>query len=296
MGKIKIIITDIDNTLFDWVAYYANAFSAKLKKVEEVTGIPYDQLTKECKAIFADKSIEYPFVVQELSCIAEFCNQNVETMLNEVAEPSRAAFKDAAAPFLVPYKGVIYTLATLKKKYPDIPIVALTDAPRYVAMWRLNKLGLLRYFDAIFGLEDPKLPVDQYGNVKVDEKILLKHIKGSNFGFEGKIRVLPDEYEKPGIMGLQCVLMEYGIEDPKEALWIGDNVFKDIELGKKVGVTTAWAAYGSKNLTKKNLKTLSAWSPNENIVKHANVKELTEELPQPDIVLEQFEDILKHIE
>ena len=84
------------------------------------------------------------------------------------------------------------------------------DAPRYVAMWKLNKLGLLAEFDAIYGLPDPKIPIDKATQqVKVQQEILLKHLSRQDFDFPGKIRTLPDEYEKPGTRGLRTVLMDF---------------------------------------------------------------------------------------
>lgn len=288
---IKLIVTDIDNTLFDWVDYYANAIPPMLKEVESITKVPYAQLSKEASKVFTDHSIEYPFVVQELPSVIEYCNHDVDRMLREVAEPSRAAFKDAAAPHLIPYKRVIYTLDILSKTCPNIPIVALTDAPRYIAMWKLNKLGILHYFDSVFGLEDPMLPIDKYDRVKVDSDVLMKHIKKHSFDFKGKVRILPDEYEKPGVKGFKSILVEYEIEDPKQVLWIGDNVTKDVALGKKLGVVTAWAKYGATH-SKKTLKSLQDFAPQDNLAKHSNMHVLEAESPQPDLILESFDEIL----
>lgn len=291
---IKLIVTDIDNTLFDWVDYYANAIPPMLKEVEDITKVPYTQLAKEASQVFTDHSIEYPFVVQELPSVIDFCQHDVDRMLREVAEPSRAAFKDAAAPHLIPYRKVIYTLDILSKQHSHIPIVALTDAPRYIAMWKLNKLGILHYFDAVFGLEDPMLPIDKYDRVKVDSEVLMKHIKKHNFDFKGKVRILPDEYEKPGVKGFKSILVEYDIEDPQEVLWIGDNVVKDIMLGKKLGVITAWARYGATH-SKKTLRSLQDFAPQDNLARHSNMHELQVEAPQPDIILESFDQILNLI-
>lgn len=288
---IKLIVTDIDNTLFDWVDYYANAIPPMLKEVESITSIPYSQLAKEASVVFSEHSIEYPFVVQELPSVVDFCDHDVDKMLQQVAEPSRAAFKDAAAAHLIPYKKVIYTLDILSKAHPEIPIVALTDAPRYIAMWKLNKLGILHYFDAVFGLEDPILPVDKYHRVKVDSEVLMKHLRKHNFDFKGKVRILPDEYEKPGVKGFKSILVEYDIDDPQQVLWIGDNVTKDIALGKKLGVVTAWAKYGATH-SKKTLKMLQDFAPSDNMERHSNMHQLTAETPQPDVVLESFDQIL----
>src|SRR5690606_15434432 len=103
-------------------------------------------------------SIEYPFLVQELPSIRKHYGNNVDLMLNEAVRPARDAFMQQAAVHLKPYPDVMNVLETIRTDQPDLPIVALTDAPRYVAMWKLNKLGILHQFSAVYGLQDPVLP------------------------------------------------------------------------------------------------------------------------------------------
>ena len=73
-------------------------------------------------------------------------------MLKFAVSKGRDAFLNEAEGWLRPYTGVRSTLELIKVDHPNIPLVALTDAPRYVAMWKLNKLGLLSILDAVYGL------------------------------------------------------------------------------------------------------------------------------------------------
>lgn len=287
--NIKLVVTDIDNTLFDWVAYYGNAFPISLRYVADQTGIDYDLLLSESRDIFTQHSIEYPFLVQSLPSVIRGRSRR---QILELASNAREVFKSSALPYLIPYVGVETTLASLKKK--GIPIVALTDAPRYVAMWKLNKLGILHYFDAIYGLEDPKLPVSTDSEkVLVDEELLLKHLRQTNFNFQGRVRTLPDDYEKPGTKGFKTILMEFDLDKSelsRQIMWIGDNLKKDVELGSQLGVVTAWAKYGAAN---EGLQQLLQFSPLENIRKNASIED---SMSAPDIVLSEFSDILSYLE
>lgn len=294
--KLALVIFDIDNTIFDWVNYYVRSFRAMLSVVEQTIGTPYDQLAAEAARVFEHHgSIEYPFLIQELPSVIAHYEDNLDHMLGRLVEPAREVFKQTAIGLLKPYPGVPETFFHVRRAHPDTPIVALTDAPRYVAMWKLNKLGLLHEFDAVYGLADPRLPTDnRLGRVKVDPKILLKHLQQSNFGFKGKIRVLPDEYEKPGTRGLKTVLMDFEIDEDDEAksrtLWVGDNLRKDVGLGKRVGVMTAWAKYGT--ILDESLKTdLLLFSPPANVHKNASLDPQALDAPTPDFVLEQFSDL-----
>lgn len=228
----RLVVIDIDNTVFDWVQYYVTAIGALFAKVESLTGIPVATQAEEAREVFTRHgSIEYPFLIQELPSVVALYKKDIDRMLEHVVEPGRKAFLDAAGSCLVPYPDVVATLQKFKTRFPSLPLVALTDAPRYVAMWKLNKLGILPYFNAVYGLADPRIPTCEDNNrVKVDPGILLKHLQQSNFGFAGKIRILPDEYEKPGTRGLKTVLMDYELEEDKElrrqVLWAGDNLKK----------------------------------------------------------------------
>ena len=209
-SPIKLLVTDIDNTLFDWVTYYTTAIDALLQVVSSKVGVSLEVLSAEAKNVFeAHGSIEYPFLAQELPSVDKYYASDIDKMLIELVKPARAAFVEAGLKVLKTYDGVIDTLAEIRATYPDMKLVALTDAPRYVAMWKLNKLGILHSFDAVYGLPDPRLPTDNVqGRVKVDPEILLKHLQKKDFGYAGKIRILPEEYEKPGTRGLKMVLMD----------------------------------------------------------------------------------------
>jgi phosphoglycolate phosphatase len=295
-ASVALLVTDIDNTLFDWVAYYVAAFSALLTRVEGIIGVPYAKLAAESRDVFQTHgSIEYPFVIQELPSVIDHYGADIDGMLAAAVRQGRDAFLEAGRPYLKPYADVPVALRELRARLPGVPVVALTDAPRYVAMWKLNKLGLLDCFDAVYGLADPRLPTSSaHGRVKVDPEILLKHLQQKNFGFTGKIRILPDDYEKPGTKGLKTVLMDYELDESPAArrrvVWVGDNQRKDVGLGKALGVRTAWASYGRPDSAL--LTRLAAFSPPLNVHKNAAIPLGDPAAPQADIELTKFADMI----
>ena len=299
-NSIELIVTDIDNTVFDWVNYYVNAFTAMLDVVGNIIGVDPSLLAEQSKEIFSKHgSIEYPFLVQELPAVNDFYSTNIEGMLEYAVRPGREAFNKAAAPFLMPYHDVVETLGELRRRKPRIKIAALTDAPRYVAMWKLNKLGILPFFDAVYGLRDPKIPWCQLTHKpKVDNEIVQKHLQQNDFGFRGHIRTLPEDYEKPGTRGLKTVLMDFEKDDPLEnrrsVLWVGDNLRKDVGLGNKLGVRSAWAEYGTK-LGVGMLDRLATFSPAENVHRNVYIPMDHPDAPKPDVCFGTFSDLLREL-
>ncbi len=298
--RYQLVVTDIDNTVFDWVSYYVAAFNALLDTVAGIVGSSRETLANEARDVFtAHASIEYPFVIQELRSVNQFYGNNIDAMLSQAVSRGRDAFMQTAQKVLKPYSDVQSTFAAIRNHHPNLPIVALTDAPRYVAMWKLNKLGLLEFFDAVYGLADPRVPTCEVNRrVKVDPEILLKHLQQSNFGFKGKIRILPDEYEKPGVRGLKTVLMDYDLDESSEhrknVLWVGDNLRKDVGLGNRLGVRSAWAEYGTR-IDGAALAGLSTFSPTQNIHKNVYIKVDDPQAPKPNVVFSTFGDILKEL-
>lgn len=296
-SKFKLLVLDIDNTVFDWVYYYVNCLGAMLDKVSEITGVSSLQLATECKEVFTkEDTIEYPFVVQQLPSVLKYYSGDIEKMLSEAVDQARDIFLETSQNYLIPYEGVVETLNKIRSDYPNLKIAALTDAPRYVAMWKLNKLGILHDFDAIYGLGDPRIPVSKCRTKAiVSEEILIKHLEGSQFDFAGAVRVLPDEYEKPGKRGLKTVLMDYDLDEDKalwkEVLWVGDNVSKDVGLGNSMGITTAWAKYGT-GLPKELMETLKTFSPDINVRKNVSVSTELDGY-KPHFELRSFSDLIE---
>ncbi len=293
----KLIVLDIDNTVFNWVEYYVACMCSMMDTVQLITGIDRQVLFEESRPVFErEGSIEYPFLIQELPSVLRHYGHDVPRLLAEAVEEGRKAFNTTAKVTLKPYEDVIETLKRVKEIYPEIPLIALTDAPRYVAMWKLNKLGLLHYFSAVYGLPDPSIPIDEKTQeVKVDKEILVKHLQKSAFGFEGRIRILPDDYEKPGTKGLKTVLMDFEMETHLgDVLWVGDNLRKDVGLGKRLGVHTGWARYGTV-IRPEAKDILLQFSPQNNVAKNVALDPKNSESPQPDFVLESFSDIIPAI-
>ncbi len=288
-----LIITDIDNTLFNWINYYAKCYSGLVRYLSETFQLPYEKLVAESAAVFEKHgSTEYPFVVQELpSIVAQF--QSVDDLINQAVEPARQRFLEIAREALIPYPGVKDTLRSLRQS--GIKLVALTDAPCYVALWKLNKLNLLDTFDAIYGLPDPRIPTTADGAPKVHPTILMKYLRGANFGFTGHIRTLPENYEKPDPKGLKTVLMDFNLDsaqvDRKSIIWIGDNPKKDMWMGHQLGLTNVWAEYGIK-FNNEDKVIIDAFSSGH--ILHRNVsfgKSLTDEI-RPDHIIQSFPELL----
>lgn len=70
MKQVSVAITDMDNTLYDWVEIWYRSFSAMLEHLVKESGIDQDTLEKEIRAVFQQHGTsEYAFVIEELTSL-----------------------------------------------------------------------------------------------------------------------------------------------------------------------------------------------------------------------------------
>jgi FMN phosphatase YigB (HAD superfamily) len=237
---IRLVVTDLDNTLYSWVDYIVPAAEAMVDAVVRATGWPRLKVVQSLKAVYAKyESNEYPFALQESSLFTEFNDFGSFDKL--VIEPARMAFAEARRKYLKPYKTVVETLQALQAR--RIPVVALTDAPKNPVEQRLKRLGLDQYLTAAFTMPGFQFPSGPDGEALVAPDILQREEKGT-YRAACPVVELPREFEKPNPKGLSKVLQTYGMT-PAETLVVGDSLRKDIGVAKAVGCLDVFAEYGT---------------------------------------------------
>ena len=106
---IRLVVTDMDNTLYSWIDYIVPAVEAMVGAVVEATGFPRIKVVQALKAVYTKyESNEYPFALQESAIFEAFPEFGSFDKL--VIEPARSAFSEARKRYLRPYKGVVETL------------------------------------------------------------------------------------------------------------------------------------------------------------------------------------------
>jgi FMN phosphatase YigB (HAD superfamily) len=237
---IRLVVTDMDNTLYSWIDYIVPAVEAMVEAVVTATKWPRIRVVQSLKAVYTKyESNEYPFALQESSIFHEFNDFGSFDKL--IIEPARAAFGEARRKYLKPYKGVTETLTALKER--RLPVVALTDAPRNPAEQRARRLGFDVLLTSMYTMPGFTFPAGPDGEALVAPDIKLKQERG-HYQAACAVVELPRDYEKPNAAGLKKILTTYGMR-PDEVLVIGDSVKKDIAIAKEVGCHDAWAEYGT---------------------------------------------------
>jgi phosphoglycolate phosphatase len=288
---IRLVVTDMDNTLYSWIDYVVPAVEAMVGAVQQATGLPRLKVVQSLKAVYTKyESNEYPFALQESSLFQEFPDFGSFDKL--VIEPARIAFSAARRKYLRPYTGVVETLKALQAR--KVLVVALTDAPRNPAEQRVRRLGLDQHLAGLYTMPGFKFPEGPDGEALVAPDILQRHEKGEYRAACPTIE-LPRDWEKPNPAGLKKILGTYGLE-PREVLVVGDSLKKDIAIARECGCHDAWAEYGT-YVSIEYRERLDIISSNAITRRHAaHVFEMGQQAVEPTHALSNFRQVLQLVD
>jgi len=281
--KISTVITDLDNTLFDWMRMWFKPFRSFLDGLVAITGTPESQILNEIRAINQKyRTTEYSFLLYELPSLKE---------LNHGKDPYDQygalidSYKSQRDALLSLYPSVESTLRTIKAH--GTLIVGFTESIDFQAKNRVRKLGLDGLLDYLYSPEDHSIPEEvSFGNLR-------KH-EDSHYALRlTKQRFLPKGQLKPDSRLLDSILEEV-MANKKETIYIGDNLRKDMSMATNSQLIPVHAKYGEtvNHPGYGLLKKVSFWKDSE----IARETKFYEEKFQPDYTIHAFAEILDHFQ
>jgi phosphoglycolate phosphatase-like HAD superfamily hydrolase len=278
----KALITDVDNTLFDWVDIWYRSFAAMLNKTEEITGISKEELYTPISIIHQKYGTsEYAFVLDEIPVLRERYGARVAEELAPAIDAFRAARRDA----LCLYPGVMPSLKKLKAN--GITIVSYTESMSFYTNYRFRKLELDTVIDYLYSPPDHQLPCEDMGTLRKypHENYLLKHTVH---------RHTPQGEKKPNPRILSCILSDIGVR-PDEAVYVGDHPKKDIAMAQQAEVLDILASYGAAQHREQYelLRKVTHWSREEVEEERVMLAGVT---VTPTVIVESFDQILSQFE
>jgi phosphoglycolate phosphatase len=185
---MRLLITDLDNTLYDWVTYFAHAFDAMVEELSQVLDVERERLLAEFKTVHQrHHNIEQPFALFEIDSVQEQLGHLSREELFEALDGPLSAFREARDEKLRLYPGVEDTLRTLRGD--GVLIVGHTEALAVQAASRLRRLGILEAFHHLYAIDHGDMPP----HPRKDH-----HSRTAGGGRrEHLITYLPDEDRKP---------------------------------------------------------------------------------------------------
>jgi FMN phosphatase YigB (HAD superfamily) len=278
--KVSIIITDLDNTLYDWFDQWYQSFNAMLQELIRISNISEATLLEEIKEIHKRHGTsEYSFVIEEIPSLRKKHPEgNLTNIYNEAIHKYRSARKAS----LRLYPDVMETMRTLRQK--GCLIIAYTESMAFYSNYRIRTLGLDGIIDILYSPSDHDFP-----EKLTPEQIRLYPPEHYQFAFTEHYYTPKGELKpNPGI--LNNILGNIGARK-EEAIYIGDSLIKDIIMAQKLNITDVFAKYGvAHNQTQYELlRKVTHWSE-EHV---ENEKHTDEKSIVPTYTLENsFKEIL----
>jgi len=278
--RIRVLITDLDNTLYDWLSLWYHPFSAMLSTLVEQSGVSRDVLEREIKTVFEQRgTTEYTFLIQDLPSLqAQHPKQDLLTVYRDAVD----AFCRERTRHMTLYPTVAATLSTLKER--RCLLVGHTGSPAYAANYRIRKLGLDRLLDVLYSAPDHEFPrgVSRAQVRRYDDAHYRLH--------HTEQRILQPHERKPQPDGLRRILGDIGART-EDCLYIGDNLFLDIQTATDAGMAAAWAKYGTvcERAEYELLRAVTHWS-DEDVDRERTMQEA--DVPPTVVCEHSFSEIL----
>jgi FMN phosphatase YigB (HAD superfamily) len=227
----RLLITDVDNTLFDFGTYFEAGLAALVGFLCDRLKTGREQVTGRLREIYRlHGSIEYPFAVEDLSIDVGMGAAERD----EFVRSALAIFWRAAEDELKPYETVRETLSHLA--HDGVVIVAYTDAPVHEAVRRLRRMRLDRYLSGIVAQQwFARRPARS-------QVVYLRELPGWHRARRlAPVWVIPPDERKPSSITYQRIAGRFGTG---AATVIGDSVSRDLVPAVDVGFTAVLADYG----------------------------------------------------
>ena len=238
--KKTALITDLDNTLFDWVDLWLNCFSSLLDGIVNISGIPRETLIPEIRAIHQKHGTsEYSFLIEEVPSLKPILKGRPAT--DVFAEPI-ASYRLIRRQHLRLYSTVGETL--LKIKGRGTRIIGYTESMAFYSNYRVRRLGLDGVLDHVFCPEDHVLPAG------LSPEDVRKYPSGHYEFRYTRQHYTPKGSTKPDSEVIEAIVTNLELST-ENCVYVGDNLIKDVAMALNAGIDDVWAKYGQAHKRKK---------------------------------------------
>jgi FMN phosphatase YigB (HAD superfamily) len=248
------LITDLDNTLFDWMELWLRCFSTMLEKIVEISGVAKEKLIPEIAALHQKHGTsEYSLLIDELPSLKELLAGRPAT---EIFSAAIEAYREQRRVSLRLYPTVAETL--LKIKGRGARIIGYTESMAFYSNYRVRRLGLDGVLDYVFCPVDHVLPA----GVTAED---LRQYPAEHYEFRyTKQEFTPKGSKKPDTDVLNAIIDDLGLKKA-ECVYVGDSLMKDVPMAIDCGVEDVWAKYGQahKRPEYKLLQDVTHWTREE---------------------------------
>jgi phosphoglycolate phosphatase len=272
---VRLLVTDLDNTLYDWVGSFAPSFRAMARELAVLLDVDEARLYREFKSVHCrHHNSEHPFAAFELPSVRRsFPRATPAELLAHLRGPL-AAFDRMRIDTLRLYDGVADTLATLGAR--GVRVVGHTEAIGVTARQRLRLLGIEAHFSRVYCL------AAALGPHPSTERVATAGVT---------LHEVPRAERKPNPDLLRDICIREGVS-VDDTVYVGDSLTRDVFMAKQAGVRAVWARYG-RSYPEQDWETVvrvSHWTRSD-VRREAKLK-ATAAGVEPDVTIDGFAEVL----
>jgi phosphoglycolate phosphatase-like HAD superfamily hydrolase len=264
MPPKRLLILDMDNTLYDWRAHFCALFEPLVTALSELVEESATLLKQQFRAIHQQEGhMECASVVRRLPTLrasakgARARRFEVDSVVQAVMDLSRSK--------LHAYPGVRQTLASLAGAGWEV--VVFTESPARPAAERLHELNLAELVSVVYG---GHIPRSRAAPLRMRTVSLPSLVKPAPDALHRILR----RHDAPASL----------------ALYVGDSISRDVSMARAAGVTGVWARYGSHILEehRHTLSEASCWGDDK---VHRELGSTRGGDGRPDHVIDSFSEL-----
>lgn len=285
MTRFRLLICDLDNTLYDWVEYFVASFYAMVDAAVALTGCDRERLLDDFRKVHQKyHDSEHPFSLLETETMRLLFPSCSTKELAKTLDQALHAFNSKRKKTLQLHPYVHEVLEALSSN--GVQIVAHSESKFHAVIDRLRRLELTRHFARIYCQERTKIEHPYADSMEAREADVPAT----------KIIELSHHQRKPDITVITEICSDLRVP-LEETAYIGDSIAKDILMAKRAGIFAIWAAYGAnhKSDTYEKLVRISHWTA-EDVQQEKNLSQAAA-LVKPDFIARKsFAEILDPFE
>lgn len=233
----RLLVVDLDDTLWHWFDPWHKSFTALLVELEKKTGLSEDELAALIRPVHQMRGTsEYSWLLDELPELREFVPDGED--FASYYDPALHAQNRARKEATMLYPGVAETLEAVRRS--GTKIVAYTESLEFWTRWRVHQTHLDGVLDELYSAPDHDSP-------RGIDPVSRRTQPSENYALEfTEHRHVPAGVTKPNSDILMQIVEDHEIE-PAEAVYVGDSLMKDVAMAQSVGAIDVWARYGVMN-------------------------------------------------
>lgn len=285
-ARVSTLITDLDNTLYDWVAIWHSAFSAMMQEVHQQSGVELDALLADARRVHQyHGTTEYTLLLQEMEVLNKLHpNEDIAVVYRSAID----AYAKAREARMQLYPTVRETLEAIRAD--SCLVVGATESMAYYSNYRVRRLGLDGLLDYLYSSPDHDFP-------RGVTREALRSRPSSDYKLTStEHRHTPRGALKPNASILNAIIQDLAAE-PEHVVYVGDSLMKDIHMANQVGIPSALAAYGGVHDSDEYelLRAVSHWT-DEDVERERKLLEDAGDIT-PTVCLEaSFAELLHHFD